>query len=313
MNYGCDVSNRYTGYLDSSDHGNSMSSSMSKNKRKTKKKRKPKNQKLKVDKAVDTMENAESKDIAGVPEAQQSLPIDDKEDRNDDIESLHQVTLDSSIDGLSSLPSCGSPMQLDTSKDATEHDDNGNISNGIIDGIATKWSVICFEEEQNLMSHEVNDQHCDEQKFVDEPEMVFKDQRIYPTVYFYNSKFGNKNRRVVYNDSHDRNRRPQPNNDNESNNHINDEKPKKRRNRNGRNRQKNTSNDMNDNKKGDTTEIQSPDEIQNDSHNESADRASQQTGESNNREYSKNQYNKLKHGMPQRTFTRRRTDFVRNV
>lgn len=309
MNYGCDVSNRYTGYLDSSDHGNSMSSATRKNKRKIKKKRKPKNQPLKVENESNTTENAEIKAIDDAPELQQHPTIDDKEERNDENESIHEETLANSIDGLSSLPSCGSPMPLDTSKEAMEYDDNKNASNGmIIDGVETKWSVICFEEEKNLMSQEEKDN----QRVLNEPEMSFKEQRIYPTMYFYNSKYGNRHRRVVFNDYHDQNARLR-NDIAESNSTTNDGKQKKRPKRYVRNRRKNTLNDKNDSGNADSNEVHSTDEKQNDSYNESVDCASQPADEPNNREHSKNHYNKFKHGMPQRTFSRRRTDFVRNV
>lgn len=306
MNYGCDVSNRYTGYLDSSDHGNPMSSTTGKNKRKTKKKRKSRNQQTKVDKDISTTDLGDLENNGEDATAQQPLTTDNNDEYNVDNnnESEYRDTVTNSIDGLSSLPSfCDSPNQLDTSKETNENNENTIEHDGMIVG-ETKWSVICFEEEKSFISHN----GVGHENFVNEPEMVFKDQRVYPTVYFYNSKFGNKNRRVVYNDYHERNRRHHQNN-NETIEPVPEEKEKRRGNRNGRHRRKFT---VNDKEKCDTSEIQSANDKQIDVH-ESVDGASQQTNESKKPEYTKNRYNKFKHGIPERTFSRRRPDFVRNV
>lgn len=306
MNYGCDVSNRYTGYLDSSDHGNPMGSTTGKNKRKTKKKRKPKNQQMKVDKDINTTSLADLENNVEDADEQQPLAMDNKEEQNvDNNESEYHDTVSNSIDGLSSLPSCSdSPMQLDTSKETNENNEKCVELDGMNVG-ETKWSVICFEEEKTFIPQE----GVDHQNFVNEPEMVFKDQRVYPTVYFYNSKFGNKNRRVVYNDYPDRNHRRHQNN-NESIEPVTEEKEKRRRNRGGRQRRKFTANEK---EKGETSEIQLVDDKHIDLH-ESGGRASPHINESNKQEYTKNRYNKIKHGIPERrTFTGRRPDFVRNV
>lgn len=321
MNYGCDVSNRYSVYLDSSDHGNSMSSSVGKNKRKTKKKRKSKNHKQKMDNCThlpldDRGQKAESDGIntASEPsEHQQSFSTEDKTDANYENESIiNQETSINSTSGLTSLPSFGSPMQSDISIDATKNDDHqiqmpkcSWLNN------ETKWSVICFEEEKRLMSQETIDQEPLHKQL---DEMAFTDQRVYPTVYFYNSNFGNKNlRRFVYDGKSYRDNYLK--NDN-TNSKSSDGNEQKRRNENERRRKKCTSYAMSSCERGDTSVVHSTDNDKHtaDSHNETNDCASEHTNESNARQNinSKNHCNNFKHGMPKRTFTRR-PDFVRNV
>lgn len=403
MNYGCDVSNRYTGYLDSSDHGNAMSNAAGKNKRKTKKKRKPKNSAEKVVTAVDKCTNTsqiiecDGEGDGGVPSEQeqqqppQQFPVENHRHHNEnDVQYTDEPT---------SLISTDSTVQSYTSKETKESDSQSN--NTITEDqtttteIEAKWSEICCEEERAIAAAAAAAEAAaataamDEQKLRDEPELVFKDQRIYPTVYFYNSNFGPRNRRVVY-DFHDgrnnrggrdgrddrdgrdgrggrdgsgsgggfdrrRRDRGYSNNYNqhdasrarqqpvsstqvdntavnaESTDQMQENKQKKRRNRNNdRRRRKNYSDrsDTNDyNHPGGTNEMHSNDATEKYSkvsHNESNDRRSsppppvpQPASHNNNngpQEYPKNRYNKFRaHGMPERTFSRRRTDLVRNV
>lgn len=305
VNYGCDISNRYTAYLDSSDHGNSMSLSTGKKKRKNKKKRKSKKKQIKPDKGPNTIEvelenngdvSTETSQPATVVANNQIEQMVDNNERTE----LEPETIDITIDGLSSLPSCSdSSLPFDSGETTTEHND--------MNAGETRWSVLCFEEEKNLLQNENS-----KQTFENEPEMVFKEQRIYPTVYFYNSKFGNKSRRVVYNNYPDQNRRHQNNTSSYDNNiHAIEEKENRHRNRNKRHKRKFKTNDKMEKKMLDKTE--SVDEKHPDNQNESLDRTSQWTNESKKREDAKNYYNKTKHGIPDRTFTRRRTDYVRNV
>lgn len=353
MNYGCDVSNRYTAYLDS-DHGNPMNNASGKNKRKTKKRRKPKNVTQEivtvVDKCTNTSQIIESDgndEQQQQPEQQQQHQEPLFNGKNTEIHVEHNEN-DAAhyTDGPTSLISSDSTAPSDTSKEAKESDEQSNITNE--DPTATtatepKWSVICYEEEKAAAAAAA----MNAQKIHDEPELEFKDQRIYPTVYFYNSNFGMRHRRVVY-DFHDGHRfggqrqysqnyrddfqmrsEAQVNQNDgttETNDQMQNKKQKKRRNRNIGHRRKNyaRSDTTDHNNPGDTSELHSADDA---SHHESNDRTSH--GQSsptppapppsapkynnNTREYSKNRFNKFKHGMPDRTFTRRRTDLVRNV
>ncbi|XP_055295766.1 GATA zinc finger domain-containing protein 14-like [Sitodiplosis mosellana] len=369
MDYGCDVSNRYTGYLDSSDHGTSMNSAMNKNKRKTKKKRRPKNQKF-VDENTDTEQLNQCPDIeqsnqnnstepleqntafpVGIGDGvdnQKTFLTDGAPDVNRMNEPMQHETVPNTVDFQKSLPSCDSPMQSDKIHYDVKDTNESNTTMDDLNAQQTKWSVICFEEEKSLMASESqNDDRT--QKAIHEPELIFHEQRFnYPTIYFYNSNFGNKNRRTV--DWHDSGRRSRNdgsvNRNNEAvwsnrnkevyrNNEVNRnhevnrrnetnvEKKPKRRNQYQNRRQKHRLNESDDNNhQRSNGETRLDDEKQTDSHNGSNDRASQQTDEyinndtSNRREYtnSQNRYNKFKNGMSERTFTRRRRpDFVRNV
>lgn len=393
MNYGCDVSNRYTGYLDSSDRdGNPMNNAAGKNKRKTKKRRKPKNSEQKVvtvvDKCTNTSQIIECDGDSCGPSEQQQQQQQLIDERHNDEHQVHYGNDAQYTDDPTSLISIDSTAQSDTSKELKESDSQSN--NTLTEDQPTttenemKWSVICCEEEKAAAAAAAAAATAamDEQKLRDEPELSFKDQRIYPTVYFYNSNFGPRNRRVVY-DFHDggvgKGRRDgsgsgsgigggggsrrynnynyrdasrtqqwqQPVNDTQvvTNNPGVDAVPndkvqnkqKKRRNRNaGRRRRKNyyAGSDTTDyNHPGETSEMQSIDDTEkysNTSHNESNDRTSygrssttppappptaQKYGNNSNgpHEYPKNRYNKFKYGMPERTFSRRRTDLVRNV
>lgn len=368
MDYGCDVSNRYTGYLDSSDHGNSLNNSnIGKNKRKNKKKRKPKNKVFNKKQIVGADQNSESTDIGDLIENQQQqqpLQIFSNDNEHDEkLDNYQQMTKNHETDSNStdfpkSLPSYYSPTILsDISQDEfieeNEMDDNNYGIDDVSKDLGRKWSVICFEEEKSLLERkknitEVEEEEPDEQeehkesqfkddsdtfsKTLEEPELMFSHHRVYPTVYFYNSSFGNRHRRTV--DWHNSSRRlPNINSSqhfikNDDIEKTNYEKKKKRRYGKRQKRyNKATETGIGDNNPDDNNknEIHSVDEKNYaDSHNESNDHTSQHTNESNStannyREYinAKNRYNQFKHGAnvhSERTFTRRRrSDFVRNV
>lgn len=346
MDYGCDVSNRYTGYLDSSDHGNSMSSFINKNKRKTKKKRKPKNknqnQKL-VDKCISTeqsdqcnniepLEQSTASEVVGMGDTvdkQQLFSTENRSDVNDLSEPIqqHDTETNSTVDLQKSSSNCESSMQSDTTHDEVKDTNEKNIMD-VLNAKETKWSVICFEEEKTLMAMESNTSQSnddDTQKAINEPELIFNEQRIYPTIYFYNSNFGNKNQRAI--DWHNSDRRSRNDSEIQRNNDINkssdEKKPKHRyRQKYQKRRQKYQTTETDDNNHQSNNDgPRSDDGKHTDSHNSSNDRTSQPTNENinetlNRREFinSKNNYKKFNHGMPERTFTRRRRpDFVRNV
>lgn len=344
MDYGCDVSNRYTGYLDSSDHGNSMSSFINKNKRKTKKKRKPKNQNQKlVDKCINTEQsdqciNIEPLEQINAPEAvgmtdtvdkQQSLSTDNK---SDVIEPIQQRDTEpnTTTDSHKSSSNCDSSMQSDTTHDEVRDKNEKNSTMDVLKAMETKWSEICFAEEKTLMAMESQSNDDNTQKSINEPELMFNEHRVYPTIYFYNSNFGKKNQRTI--DWHNSGRRSRNdseihrNNDTNRNNETNrsnDEKKPLRRNRQKyqKRRQKYQTGTEDSNHQSNYDGPRSDDGKHTDSHNSSNDRTSQQTNEhinetSDHHEFinSKNNYNKFNHGMPERTYTRRRRpDFVRNV
>lgn len=387
MNYGCDVSNRYTGYLDSSDHGNAMSNAASKNKRKTKKRRKSKSSSQKVvtvvDKCINTSQIIEcdgNEDGSSTSEKQQQQQLfDEKTDghHNDEVNVENHENDVNYTDGPTSLISCDSTVQSDTSKEATigsdEQSNNTIEDQPTITETETKWSEICCEEEKAVAAAAAAAAEAaaaaamDAQKYRDEPELVFKDQRVYPTVYFYNSNFGGpRQRRVVY-DFHDGGRgnaggagghggrrhsnhsyndasrtrqqmvKTQTNHDNntEPKDQMQNDNQKKRHNRGGH-RRKNYSarSDTTDlNKPGESSGMHLADDAEK-SYNESNDRSSygpstqppsnplppaqkyQNNSNNNNdrtHEFPKNRYNRFKNGMPERTFSRRRTDLVRNV
>ncbi|XP_031623579.1 putative uncharacterized protein DDB_G0292292 [Contarinia nasturtii] len=343
MDYGCDVSNRYTGYLDSSDHGNPMSTSIRKKKGKAKKKRKSPN-KNPSENLLENIETTISNPPTEIFENQQTFSNDNKCDTSYEQENVLHET-DSTCPKSST--SCGSPIQSDISREEVKLNDEivVQVQEPTItpDGInvnETKWSEICFEEEKNLMtleSHSNTD--ADTQRTLDVSECiqdVFNEHRIYPTIYFYNSNFGNRNRRFIeWNDSgrHSNNESEfnnrninyynsdHGNNGNNNNNNglRDEERKKKRKNRNGRHRKKNTSTD------GDSHDVSgetrsNDEQPAKDSPNDSTEQApivqdansTQNTNESNQREFN-NRYNRWKHGLPPRTFNRRRSDFVRNV
>lgn len=326
MDYSCDVSNRYIGFLDSSDHGNSMTSSATQNKRKTKKKRKPKHSKL-IDKCINTEPSPEATDVTedvtqnqeqSTSNAKQSLPTDtipydtaikDQQPINHEIE---KQTAECPLNGA---PKCGSSEQSDTlhngtNDNATDVDDMNvdTVTAGSLNPTETKWSEICFEEEKSLMAQEQNKSSEDA---VTDPELVFNEHRVYPTVYFYNSNFGNGNCRTF--DWYDSDRRGRFNNQPDTTNSSAlkkvHQKPQHRK-------SYNTSTGTDDTY---MDEKYSVDGRYADSYNESNDRSSQYTNESNHREFtnSTNHYKKYKHGTTRfhsnRSFTRRRSDFVRNV
>lgn len=313
MNYGCDVSNRYTGYLDS-DPGHSTNTIAAKNKRKTKKKRKPKNRKSETDAGIN---DNRSSNCDVMQDQQQLLSIDNKNEDNEQFieqkseqeveqEPIVNVTLTSS-----SLLSSESPVQSETSKEMKESDAKSNSTSDNLNGSDTKWGTICFEEETELRAPNAPVNGGDDQKTLDEPEMMFKKHRIYPTVYFYNSNFGNKNRRVVYNDGNSGSGRRYYHQGNyEPNKQMGNENQKKQRNRHVK-RQQSNYNATN------VIDYGSVDAKPMGSFNETIKRASSygQQGDEfdNNREYTKNRYNKFKHSGSEQTFSRRRTDFVRNV
>lgn len=326
MNYGCDVSNRYMGYLDDSDHGNPINSSAAKNKRKTKKKRKPKNQKI-IEKTTSTAEsdvtaqNIESTtQIVEVVENKQSPSSANKSSTDEDSEAIHhEITIDSS--GCpTSIQSFDSLAQSETlSQDGTKASDDGKETNqkGMIQ--STKWSDMCLEEEKLLSMESESSGKIDEQKKVSTEPIPDENKRIYPTIYIYNSNFGNKNcRSYVYTDWHDLNRRFNNEDDNDGKSDTKENK-KVRGYRYGRNQKKYTAKKGYDSEQGDLHENRSGDEIHKNSRNVSNDRALQRFADSNSNHReninSKNRNNKFTHGtMPQRTFTRRRPqDFVRNV
>lgn len=371
MDYGCDVSNRYMGYLDSSDHGTSqMSSATGKTKRKTKKKRKPKNTKF-IEKCINTIADhkSESTDIGDVIEnhhhqyqqqqqlQQESFSNDsgcDKTVENDQQMTMNHETDSNSTDFPKSLPSCDSLiMQSDILQDEVTGaiDSKFDTADTVNNDKDRKWSVICFEEEKSLLKQEHQPNRTEEKKdqesqskeddfmsnILNEPELAYGKQRVYPTLYFYNSSFGNRNRRTV--DWHNSDRRINSKNHKNHNNITNNtnnininiennteknnyERKKKRRN--GRRQKKFTSTGTEDNNwdGNQKNEMHLVDDKYTDSNNESNDRSSQHTNESNtisHREYInlKNRYNQIKHGAQfhsEQTFTQRRpSEFVRNV
>lgn len=367
MDYGCDVSNRYTGYLDSDDHG--TLSNDNKNKRKMRKKRKSKNQNRKLlDQNINTEQSnechnktkqsnesncaepinhntTESVEIGHtVDENQQSFPTDNGSDANDNVDHNKPLKFDTEpniTDVQKSSSSCDSPIQSNVTLDDEVKDSTKN--NTTMDHLyaqQTKWSEICFEEEKSLMASESHLNQESTNKALNEPELMYNEHRVYPTIYFYNSNFGYRHRRTI--DWHDSGRRSRNEDDfkrtnetnrkyefnNQSNEtshtNVNEKKPKRYnnqyRNRKQKSHRRNDSDDSNQQCSIDYP--RSDDEKQTESNNGSNVNAPQPTNEYNNeqsnrREYvkkSQNRYNKFKHGMPEQTFTRRRRpDFVRNV
>lgn len=306
LNYGCDVSNRYMGYLDSSDHGNSVSATKPTNKRKSKKKRKPRKKSAdKCNKMPLVGENVESP-----VEQEQPAAVESAVDAKDD--SFYQETDTNSTNYPKSVQSSESPSLSDTTYDEAR-DTNGDYE-AIVSSIAAKWSTICFEEEKVLIEQETgtNDSQTESDENRNNSHEMYGEKRIYPTVYFYNSNFGYKNRRrVVFNDWHDPNKLRRPYNSNRNNDgQYGEEDKRKRRNNNERRRKKFTQK-VEDNQ-GNVGEQQS---AGTDSQNESNDRASQHTTDSNYRDFvnSNKRYSEFKHDRPSQTFSRRRRDFVRNV
>lgn len=314
MDYSCATTNRY-GFLDSSDHG--MTSSTTQNKRKTKKKRKPKHSKL-VDKCINTEASTEAtadvvEDVIQSQEqiatnTEQSVASDVKCDINDQQPDRDIETQTAESANALGTSSCGSPKPTDTSRDGTDDlDDMNDDPAGSLNSLKTKWSEICFEEEKSLKAEQ--EQKRTSEVTMADPELVFSEHRVYPTVYFYNSNFGNGNRRSIDwydSDRHDRfNQQREPNN----------AQMKKVREM-PRRRKKYTSTGTDDTY---VDEKRSVDGRYADSYNESNDRSSQYTNESYQREFvnSTNRYNKFKHDTArfhsERGFTRRRSDFVRNV
>lgn len=347
MDYGCEVTNRYIGYLDSSDHGNDMTSSSAHNKRKNKKKRKPKHGKF-VDKCINTEPSSEAtkNDDEHVMKNQdpspsnvsQSLPTDTDCDaatsENQASESNegknqgknNEIKMQTTECIPNSAPSIGPSNPSDASHDqAKDHQTDKNSSSKTTapdDGFnttGTKWSEICFEEEKSLMVQNDPKSNDDVTKqTVNDPELVFSEHRVYPTLYFYNSNFGNRNRRTVeWFDLEQRHRNSYNNsyNNDEPIERANEERKKKRQ-KPGR-RKKYTSTGTDDNNIDDTN---SADEKYVDSYNQFNDHASQHTNDSNYREFINTQFvrfNQFKHGATrfhsERTYTRRRSDIVRNV
>lgn len=326
--YGCDVSNRYMDYLDSSDHGNSMSSSVAKNKRRTKKKRKPKNPKL-----IDDCTNSESNvptqsaqtttNIGGddVADKKQSFSSGHKSATDDDSAAInHEIIKTNASDCPASVVNCDSPLQSQASSqiDFVVNDNGDDTAKEEPQKI--KWSEMCLEEEEKLMkmdAEQANQEVPVVKLAVVEPELASK-RRIYPTIYIYNSNFGNKNCRST--DWHDLNRRFNSTADDDCDTNRTTEGNKKSRGNLhfGRGRNNYTAKRYDDdNEQGGLSE-KGDEKYTTDSRNISNERrASQQNNEPNQREYinSKHRHDEFTNGMPERNFVRRRRrqDFVRNV
>lgn len=172
LQYGCQVSNRYIGYLDSSDYGHSTDfDGKPEYKRKTKKKRKPKYRKY-ANKAVNTDDFIES--------VENSDEETDAHFASDEAEAAHSIdkektfeTNDSSNAAIASDAMTQTNTSIDSGK-CTESTNDGQSSAS--DSKFIKWSVICFEEEKSMQ--EIKNQAP-----------VLEKRKVYPTMFFYNSNY----------------------------------------------------------------------------------------------------------------------------
>lgn len=182
--YGCQISNRYTAYLDSSDYGNAAVETNQK-KRKSKKKRKPKQPKY-VDKAVNTEGSFELSDQFNNSDGQydenvRSIGASDNDDQPI-YDECEKITITSEVS-----------TQVNTSFDSgkcTESTNDGK-TNSVADQ-SMKWSEICFEEERQIKMQSKQENSADEIKDVQTvsfADSLEKCEKIYPTLYYYNSNY----------------------------------------------------------------------------------------------------------------------------
>lgn len=168
--YGCQVSNRYSGYLDSSDYGNPVTEPNAK-KRKSKKKRKPKIQPKYVDKAINT---------------DATIELWNEMDENlasDEIELNTDANKENTFENDDSSKTTVSEPQMNTSADSgkcTESTSDGKMA----EITSIKWSEICFQEEKELQ-HQLKMR--DLAMKAAEADRV--SQMIHPTMYFYSSNY----------------------------------------------------------------------------------------------------------------------------
>lgn len=191
LQYGCQVSNRYTGYLDSSDNGHSpdMIDGKPVNKLKTKKKRKPKYRKY-ANKAVNTddfIEPAEnSNEESDAPLASDAAEMADKIDKEKTFEPNDSLNAATASDAMTQTNT-----SIDSGKCTAESTVDGQSSAS--DSKFIKWSDICFEEEKAMKEMEMETQavhplETDEQ--IDNIQApTLEEQKVYPTMFFYNSNY----------------------------------------------------------------------------------------------------------------------------
>lgn len=194
LQYGCQISNRYTGYLDSSDYGHSADlDGKPINKRKTKKKRKPKSRKY-ANKAVNTddfIETAENSHEESDPHfASDEAEMIDKIDKEKTFEPN-----DSSNGATASDAITQTNTSIDSGKCTAESTVDGQSSAS--DSKFIKWSDICFEEEKAMKEIEmemkmetqvVHPLETDEQ-FDYNQAPTLEERKVYPTMFFYNSNY----------------------------------------------------------------------------------------------------------------------------
>lgn len=191
LQYSCHVSNRYTGYLDSSDYGHSANlDGKSVNKRKGKKKRKPKyrkyvNKAVNTDDLVETAENShEESDAQFVSDAAETADKIDKEKTFKTNDSSNAAT---ALDAMTQTNT-----SIDSGKCTTESTVDGQSLAS--DSKSIKWSDICFEEEKSMNEMEMKMEtqaiyplETDEQ--FENPAPALEERKVYPTMFFYNSNY----------------------------------------------------------------------------------------------------------------------------
>lgn len=239
VHYTCDTKNRYNGFLDS-DHGNSLETinTNAARKRKNKKKRAPKirekcNSSVQTDDLaqlpkLDDADNKQLNDIAMVDENDvENEQADTKADCAKNVDDEHkQMDI--------------STTNCESNKEIAVDSNKADVSQSTVSETA-KWSEICFEEEKALMDQMA---HVDESESKStesaESDLMVSNKKNYPTIYFYNSNFGNGARnRTVYHEINDRNVFQKQTNDiNDGNNNENDTKVFKKRRARGWNRKR---------------------------------------------------------------------------
>lgn len=186
LQYGCQVTNRYTGYLDSSDCEHSANfDGKSVNKRKIKKKRNPRYRKY-ANKAVNTENLIET--------TQTSNEESDAHFASDEAETASKIDKGKTFErnDLSYAATTSDAMiQINTSIDS------GKCTESTVDGQSSasdskfiKWSDICFEEEKAMKEMEEKAMKMETQAVhpLQTDEQLEK-RKSYPTTFFYNSNY----------------------------------------------------------------------------------------------------------------------------
>lgn len=189
LQYGCQTSNRYTGYLDSSDYGNPVVAQATK-KRKLKKKRKSKQRKF-VDKAVNTEGAFESENSCDeMPSASDAIHVELAVTVDTEAISGTNDEIIKNNDEMIETMASDAAVQLNTSTDSGKGTDaTADLKTNVSEiNSTTKWSDICFEEEK-AMKDETEARIEDKERTSDLEVQTSEPRKGYPTVYVYNSKY----------------------------------------------------------------------------------------------------------------------------